>query len=279
MADEPPAQLVDLLVRLGIATREQICTVAPRARRLAHDLPLFDSVWLDALVQDRVLTPFQAAEILAGRGERLRVGPYVIKSRRGPPIGYAETYAAVQTETQREANLLVKRDLPQNSIDAASASLRTTITAFDSWRAERQKADRSQSTSDDSKPPGQESRTKLSKPASRVAAVEDAGADGTSVWVAYQPSNGIGIAQWLAWHGRISSDLILEIARQMVESLAELELAGIAHGDIATSALLINGHGGIELTRCAARSALRPTRIHRTMIFRWKFLTTAHQSG
>ena len=41
---------------------------------MAGDLPRFESVWIDALRQARLLTQFQAAEISAGHGETLRVG-------------------------------------------------------------------------------------------------------------------------------------------------------------------------------------------------------------
>ena len=77
MRPEPPAQLVDLLARLELATPEQLRRAAPRVHRLARDLPLFESVWIDALAQARVLTPFQAAELNAGRGDALRIGTLV----------------------------------------------------------------------------------------------------------------------------------------------------------------------------------------------------------
>lgn len=56
-----------------------------RVRRLARDLPRFESVWVDALSQARILTPFQAAELNAGRGPSLRVGTYVILERLAHP--------------------------------------------------------------------------------------------------------------------------------------------------------------------------------------------------
>ena len=77
MHDEPPPNLVDLLARLRLAKPEQLRAVRPFARALARGLPLFESVWVDALVQSRLLTPYQGSEINAGRGEQLLVGPYV----------------------------------------------------------------------------------------------------------------------------------------------------------------------------------------------------------
>ena len=94
MREPPPPQLVALLERLGLATEAQVGRMAGRVRRLAGELPRFESVWVDALAQARVLTPFQAAEINAGRGERLRIGPFVLCERLAWP-NYVACYRAV----------------------------------------------------------------------------------------------------------------------------------------------------------------------------------------
>ena len=69
MPELPPAELVATLERLGLASGEQVARMGRRVGRLARELPRFDSVWIDALAQDGVLTPFQAAELNAGRGQ------------------------------------------------------------------------------------------------------------------------------------------------------------------------------------------------------------------
>ena len=48
MREEPPPQLTALLERLGIATAGQVGGVGRRVRRLARDLPRFESVWVDS---------------------------------------------------------------------------------------------------------------------------------------------------------------------------------------------------------------------------------------
>ena len=73
MPELPPVELVATLERLGVASGELVARMGRRVGRLAKDLPRFDSVWIDALAQARVLTPFQAAELNAGRGNSLRV--------------------------------------------------------------------------------------------------------------------------------------------------------------------------------------------------------------
>ncbi len=75
---EPPPPLIALLGRLGLAGPGEVRKAEKYVRRLARDLPQFESVWIDALAQARLLTPFQAAQLNAGRGELLRVGPYLL---------------------------------------------------------------------------------------------------------------------------------------------------------------------------------------------------------
>ena len=100
MAEQPPAALVATLEHLGLATADEIARMGPRVRRLARDLPRFESVWVDALSQARILTPFQAAELNAGRGPSLRVGPYVILERLAHPY-YVACYRGAERRFAR----------------------------------------------------------------------------------------------------------------------------------------------------------------------------------
>ena len=96
--DEPSAQLVALLERLRLATAGQVLSYRPQVRRLTGELGAFDSVWIDALAQARQLTPFQAREINAGRGEKLQTGPWVLLQPQGS-LGFAECFTARHIES------------------------------------------------------------------------------------------------------------------------------------------------------------------------------------
>ena len=98
MRHTPPESLVELLRQLGLASADDLRAAAGRARRLARGLPLFESVWIDALAQAGVLTAFQASEINARRGLHLRVGPYVLDRPLGS-LQYADSYAAHAIDT------------------------------------------------------------------------------------------------------------------------------------------------------------------------------------
>ena len=203
---------------------------------MAGDLPLFDSVWIDALVQSRLLTPYQAAEINSGRGERLLVGQYVIRHALAD-LGYAQSFAAielrnVQDESKHQAgrhvNLVVKSCRSDQSAAGAAAKLQSLLGAFS-----------------DCKPIG-------------IAPLVAAGADGKMLWAAFENADGFPIAQSIACSGRLTPAAVLEIARQMVVSLGELQQAGFVHGDISASSLWLTSRGQIKLALCGIRSVMEP---------------------
>ncbi|MCC7087389.1 MAG: protein kinase [Pirellulales bacterium] len=108
MLDDPSPQLLDLLSRLQLATPRQVRACHRRARRLARGVPLIDLVWIDALVQKGLLTPYQAHEIHFGRGEGLLVGPYLLK-RLTARWGYADSFMALDRQSARRVQLTVAR--------------------------------------------------------------------------------------------------------------------------------------------------------------------------
>src|SRR5262245_1993358 len=111
----PPEELVDLLGRLGLASPGEVRGMRRRVRRLARDLPAFESVWVDALAQARKLTPFQAAQINSGHGESLVVGPFVLQAPIPGPA-YATTFRARQRDAAGRVRLTV---VPLGAHDAA----------------------------------------------------------------------------------------------------------------------------------------------------------------
>jgi hypothetical protein len=133
MPDTPSPELGELLNRLYLATPKQLRAVARRARRLAGEVPLLDSVWIDALAQARLLTPYQAAEINAGRGEQLLVGPYVT-GRLIQRLGYADCFLAREAasedqrkKTPQSIHLLVARGLDPAHANRAAFLLGSNI--------------------------------------------------------------------------------------------------------------------------------------------------------
>ena len=230
MREEPPQELVQLLERLNLATPAQVRGVTRLVRRLAEGLPRFESVWVNALAQVRLLTPFQAAEINAGRGALLKVGPLVL-THRLPSLGYAEAYRA--------------REI------ASGKAVRLTMAVVEGPRASEQ-AKRLESLASKA--------AALSSPC--LAPVTSAGVEGNRLWAAGPDGEGRTADQWMVHNGRFPSEAVLEIARQMLPGLVLLEKAGIAHGDLSAAAVLLADDGQVVLCQPGIRGILRPEEGH-----------------
>lgn len=72
-----------LILELRLCSERDLRSCRRLVRRLTRDLPAFDSVWLDALVQIGRLTPYQARFLESGRPENIRIGPCVVVNRIG----------------------------------------------------------------------------------------------------------------------------------------------------------------------------------------------------
>ena len=226
MQEPPPAHLITLLERLDLATAGDLRRMDRRVRRLARDLPVFESVWVDALAQARVVTPFQAAEINAGRGESLRLGPFLLCGRVTWP-GYAASYRARRIDSGRLVRLVVVEDgseRPEEILDR----LQTLAAASAEFNNQQ------------------------------VVPITEAGADGGRIWAASPWVRGRTAAEWLVHNGRFPPEVVLEIARTMAAGLAVLEKAGVCHGDVSTSALMLGDGGGVVLLQPGLRAILRP---------------------
>jgi hypothetical protein len=70
----PSDRLSDLLGDQGLMECARWSECEPIVRELARELPDFDSVWLDAMVQRQLLTPWQASQLQLERPGRLVVG-------------------------------------------------------------------------------------------------------------------------------------------------------------------------------------------------------------
>ncbi|HVX10886.1 MAG TPA: protein kinase [Pirellulales bacterium] len=226
MKDSPPAALVDLLAGLGLARGGELRGVAGRARRLAGGLPQFDSVWIDALVQARLLTPWQAVELNAGRGAALKAGPFVIFDRLAT-LGYATLFRAREIEGERFVRLAIaSADTDLNDAERRLALLM---------------------------------RRTVELPADRLVPLVQHGRDDARLWAASEFFAGRTARQWMMGHGRMPPPSTLEVARQMADGLLACERAGIVHADIGADQLWFDAAGLVRLPEPGLRGVLRPT--------------------
>jgi len=226
MREEPPQDLLKLLERLELASAGQVRAMARRVRRLAGDLPPLESVWVDALAQARILTPFQAAQVNAGRGAALRIGPYLLCWPIASPT-YVEYYVAREPPAGETVRLALAPYRPDRLPDLPSR-LENLVAVSRRLEAET------------------------------LAPVIAAGIDNGRLWAASDHHAGIAAADWVAHNGRFPPEVALEIARQMAAALALVHKAGLCHGDVSTAGLLLRGTGRILLPLPGLRAAIRP---------------------
>ena len=260
MHEAPPQSLIELVERLGLATGEQVRGVSRRVRRLGSEISSFESVWVDALAQSRIITPFQAMEINAGQGDGLRIGPYLLR-RRLAPLGYAECYLARDVGSSKDVRLAIARRRAQTESEPApnlplppgegrgegdlygySTAIPLTLTL-----SQRERGSTEGGFGAGSKLAGE-----------FLAPIVAAGEDGERIWASCEAVEGKTAAEWIAHNGRMPPSLVLEIARHMAAGLVELEQNGTCHGDIGLTTLLLTADGRAVLAFPGFRALVRP---------------------
>ncbi len=226
MRAEPPPGLVELLQQTGLATPDRVRGVARSARRMAGDLPLLESVWVDALARARVLTPLQAAEIHAGRGRRLRVGPFLLAEALPWPE-YAPSFRARRVDSGEPVRLAVI-DVPAERREAVLAQLQSLADASRRLHCRQ------------------------------LAPIVEAGADADRIWAAARWTPGRSANEWMLGHGRMAPEAVVRVAREMLVAVESLRQAGMCHGDIGAGGLILTAEGGLKLLWPGLRAILRP---------------------
>lgn len=218
--------LRERLLALRLCSERDLRRCRRHVRRLARDLPAFDSVWLDALVQTRALTPFQVRQLEADRPDRLVCGPCVLVAQlaagtrggtflaRQPPAPGFTTVKFIDCPDSRAGELISRlRDL--------IATLRTA----------------------DSVHLGRFSHC---EPTPAGCALISPYADGPST------------AELLVRRGRFPAEVVAEIARQLLAALATLERVGVVHGDVRPANVRLRRDGLAVLVDGGLRPLLSP---------------------
>lgn len=229
MGRTPPQELVALVTELGLATRQEVAALHRRVARLARGVPDFQSVWVDALAQARLLSPMQAAWINAGRGRDLRAGRFLLESRLPSP-GWATWYRARSSDGAGPYRLALLEQTGGPTADAESRLKRLI----------------------------RDSTGLVERADDGLLPVLEAGAEGGRVWAVSRDERATTAADWLVQHGRFPPGVVLEMARQMAASLARVHAERMVHADPSVIGLLVTDGGRVVLAQPGLRMAARP---------------------
>lgn len=226
MVEPPSKPLLQTLLELKLCTPADLKRCRRWVRRLARDLPAFDSIWIDALLQARRITPFQARVLDSPHPQRLAVGPCVLIEQLGQGRSCV-TYLA----RRREGRELCVLKLIEPRPESAAAALEN-LGAL---------AARSQKVAH----PCIVAPHACLRHGSRIVAVSR-----------YVPGPHLG--ELLIRRGRFPGAVVWAIARQLIDGLAALEERGGVHGDIRLANVRLTSAGTVALVDAGISSAVSP---------------------
>jgi hypothetical protein len=236
----PSEKLAQQLSVCGLCAPEDLAACEPLVRQLCKDLPDFDSVWLDALVRQRVLTPWQAERLLSGDGTELVVDSLQFQR----PLGRF-TFLAMAADSSR-GELFAVRRLSSATPDEASARLTAMLESVAS--AAR------------SKPATLVLPERLVRTANRETvdprpqSEQDAGA----VHVVSKYVAGWSLEELLIRGGRLPWQVVAEIGSQLLPALAWLEGHQLRHGDLTLNNVRLDCSGHAWLVNALVRPLEQP---------------------
>lgn len=230
MLEPPSATLLKTLSALNLCTPRELKRCRAYVRRVTRDLPTFDSIWIDGLVQTRRLTAFQAKWLEEGNAERLVIGPCLLLERLGG-TARAETYLA----RRRDANDLCVLKLTSTTPEqikplSERLSLLTAIPL---------------------------EHPAIVVPQAAQVAEWPKGGEWRLVTIS-RYVRGPHLAELVVRRGRFPTSIVVEIGRQLLDGLAALEAHGLAHGEIGLTNVRITPNGQAVLVDAGHVPALRP---------------------
>ena len=214
------------LLELNLCSAADLRVCRRFVRRLASDLPAFDSVWLDGLVQMGRLTPYQSRLLETDAAAGIQIGPFVVIERLGRGESF-ETLRARLVEGGQSCVLKLLRspDLSSQEAFERLQELAHRAAGFD------------------------HPAIAIASSVLRVAA---------GIVVVSRHISGSTLDELLVRRGRFPATVVHEIGRQLGEGLAALWQRGLAHGDIRGANVRVMRSGQLVLVDAGIRAALAP---------------------
>lgn len=226
MLEPPSDELLERLRAWHLCQPVDLRRARRLVRRLSRDLPAFDSVWIDALVQQGRLTPYQARVLEGEVTTELQVGSYLLLDEVGRS-SLGGTWQARRLDGGERFAL--KHLFPSSERQAALVPQGHQLAEI-----------------------GRQLRSP------HVAAPIEfwetpLGCAFVSPWVDGTPLN-----ELLLRRGRFPSRIVAEVARQLATGLAECHREAMIHGDIRLSHVRINRAGQCVLVEAGLRQVIEP---------------------
>ena len=285
MVEPPSRRLQQILLGLQLCLPRDLRRCASRVRGLSADLPAFDSVWIDALVQRRVLTSWQAQTIEADQPELLRIGPCVVEDRIGKSHRSA-TYLArlpdrkgqcvikrvvVPAELRKGVNDRLKQ-LVERSQELSHSGIRVPHSFSEVSHVplpelepnaklkENAATQASRRAITESTPLKQGSKSGVGQPRRKPRSNNRPNDDKlqSELAVVSRLVEGLSLSDVLLRRGRLPAADVDAIARQLLESLSVLHDAGIVHGEILLKNIRLTASGQVVLVDAGILPALQP---------------------
>ena len=225
----PSDNLKESLIDLQLCTDQQLHACEPEVRRLAGDLPGFDSCWLDVLVGHRLLTPWQAECLQSDNPFTMRQGPYRLREPLGQRTWQAETF-------DRNRLVVMTHLADQNS------------------SATEQLADRATSML----AAVEESRAKVP---SAICLPREYLPDehGNGGWMLSPYVPGWQLDELLIRGGRLPWQVVVELGRALLLGMDGLQRGELNHGDISLRNIRLQPNGQPVLVDPFTARLLKPT--------------------
>ena len=167
------------------------------------------------LVTRKVLTKFQAEQVLAGRTQGFFIGSYVVLEHLGSG-GMGQVYKAMHRTMQRTVALKVLRRAKRSDPGAQARFMREV-------RASAQ----------------------LNHP--NIVAAYDVGEHGNVTYLVLEYVPGASLQQLVTKYRTLKPPTVVKIARQVAEALEHARQCGIVHRDIKPSNILVDRKGTVKV--------------------------------
>ena len=233
----PSDRLTKILTEQNLCTKAELALCEPYVRRLCHDLPDFDSVWLDALVQQRFLTAWQADQLQTDEPDFVVVGRF----QRQRAFGRS-TYLATDEKRHHQ---VVLRQVPAGNSAPADQHIEELLSAIDRLRSTIPAA--------------------LTVPhevamlsSSHVPGSDRSETEASTRFFVSKFIPGWSLEELLIRGGRLPWEVVAEIGRELLSALTWLESVRLLHGDLVPRNVRLDVRGGIHLVDPFARRLGQP---------------------